>query len=95
MESQELATAQNLRAHVEWLAGQIGERNIFRPQALQNAAEYIESQWRRQGYAVERFGYEVSGIRCFNLEITRSGAEGSNSADWSTLRYGAWQPGSQ
>ena len=67
MESQELATAQNLRAHVEWLAGQIGERNIFRPQALQNAAEYIESQWRRQGYAVERFGYEVSGIRCFNL----------------------------
>ena len=74
MESQELATAQNLRAHVERLAGQIGERNIFRPQALQNAAEYIESQWRRQGYAVERFGYEVSGIRCFNLEITRSGA---------------------
>ena len=74
MESQELATAQNLRAHVEWLAGQIGERNIFRPQAFQNAAEYIESQWRRQGYAVERFGYEVSGIRCFNLEITRSGA---------------------
>lgn len=74
MESQELATAQNLRAHVERLAGQIGERNIFRPQALQNAAEYIESQWRRQGYAVERLGYEVSGIRCFNLEITRSGA---------------------
>jgi len=38
MERQELATAQNLRAHVERLAGEIGERNIFRPQALQAAA---------------------------------------------------------
>ena len=74
MESQELATAQNLRAHVERLAGEIGERNVFRPEALQAAAEYIERQWRRQGYAVERLGYELSGARCFNLEITRSGA---------------------
>src|SRR3974390_1655371 len=74
MESQELATAQNLRAHVERLAGEIGDRNVFRPEALQSAAAYIERQWRRQGYAVERFGYDVSGIRCFNLEITRSGA---------------------
>ena len=74
MESQELATAQNLRAHVERLAGEIGERNVFRPEALQVAAEYIERQWRRQGYAVERLGYEVRGARCFNLEITRSGA---------------------
>jgi Zn-dependent M28 family amino/carboxypeptidase len=74
MESQELATAQNLRAHVERLAGEIGERNVFRPEALQAAAEYIERQWRQQGYAVERLGYELSGARCFNLEITRSGA---------------------
>jgi Zn-dependent M28 family amino/carboxypeptidase len=74
MESQELATAQNLRAHVERLASEIGERNVFRPEALQAAAEYIERQWRQQGYAVERLGYELSGARCFNLEITRSGA---------------------
>jgi Zn-dependent M28 family amino/carboxypeptidase len=74
MESQELATAQNLRAHVERLAGEIGERNVFRPEALQAAAEYIERQWRQKGYAVERLGYELSGARCFNLEITQSGA---------------------
>ena len=73
MESQELATAQNLRAHVERLAGEIGERNVFRPEALQSAAEYIERQWRRQGHAVERLGYEVRGDRCFSLEITQSG----------------------
>jgi Zn-dependent M28 family amino/carboxypeptidase len=74
MESQELATALKLRAHVDRLAGEIGERNVFRPEALQAAAEYIERQWRRQGYAVERLGYELSGARCFNLEITRRGA---------------------
>jgi Zn-dependent M28 family amino/carboxypeptidase len=73
MESQELAMAQNLRAHVKRLAGEIGERNTFRHQALQAAAEYIEREWLQQGYAVERLGYELSGKRCFNLEITRSG----------------------
>ena len=65
--------AQNLRAHVKRLAGEIGERNTFRHQALQAAAEYIEREWLQQGYAVERLGYELSGKRCFNLEITRSG----------------------
>ena len=69
-----MATAQNLRAHVERLAGEIGERNVFRPEALQAATEYIERQWRQQGYAVERLGYELSGACCFNLEITRNGA---------------------
>ncbi len=64
---------QNLRTHVERLAGEIGERNVFRPRALQAAASYIEYQWEQQGYAVERLAYEVSGVRCLNLEITRGG----------------------
>ncbi len=67
------ASMQNLRAHVEQLAGEIGERNIYHPRALQAAASYIERQWEQQGYAVERLAYEVSGVRCLNLEITRSG----------------------
>ena len=72
---EEQALTQNLRTHVEQLAGEIGERNVFRPQALQAAASYIEHQWEQQGYAVERLAYEVSGVRCLNLEITRSGGE--------------------
>lgn len=63
----------NLRTHVEQLAGKIGERNIFRPQALQAAGSYIELQWEQQGYAVERLAYDVSGVSCPNLEISRSG----------------------
>jgi acetylornithine deacetylase/succinyl-diaminopimelate desuccinylase-like protein len=70
---EEQALTQNLRTHVEQLAGEIGERNVFRPRALQAAASYIEYQWEQQGYAVERLAYEVSGVRCLNLEITRGG----------------------
>ena len=73
MGDEEQALAQRLRTHVEQLAGEIGERNIFHPQALHAAASYIERQWEQQGYAVERPAYEVSGVRCLNLEITRGG----------------------
>jgi Zn-dependent M28 family amino/carboxypeptidase len=74
MAGDEQTLMRSLRTHVEQLAGEIGERNVFRPQALHEAAAYIERQWERQGYAVERLTYEVSGIDCFNLEITRDGA---------------------
>ena len=33
-----------LRKHVERLAGDIGERNLFVPDALQRAAQYIEDE---------------------------------------------------
>src|ERR1700737_1223810 len=71
--AEEQALTQSLRTHVEQLAGEIGEGNIFRPQALRAAASYIERQWEQQGYVVERLAYEVSGVRSLNLEITRSG----------------------
>ena len=70
---EEQALTQNLRTHVEQLAVEIGERNVFRPRALQAAASYIKYQWEQQSYAVERLAYEVSGVRCLNLEITRGG----------------------
>jgi hypothetical protein len=59
--------AWRLRMHVEQLAGKIGERNVFCPASLHATASYIEHEWEQQGYAV------VSGVRCLNLEITRSG----------------------
>src|SRR5262249_11885931 len=57
-----------LRAHVQLLAGDIGERNVFHPAALNDAASYIESEWGRQGYTVKQLSYEVSGVLCANLE---------------------------
>ncbi|MEW5943764.1 MAG: M28 family peptidase [Pseudomonadota bacterium] len=64
---------EELEAHVKALAGEIGERNVFRPQALQAAADYIEGQWRSQGYRVVAQNYQARGRRCANLEIERKG----------------------
>jgi len=71
--TEDQALTQRLRTHVDQLAGEVGERNVFRPQALHAAASYIEHQWDEQGYAVEQLPYEASRIRCLNLEITRRG----------------------
>ena len=64
-----------LRAHVQVLAGEIGERNTFRPQALRRAAAYIEQAWRNQGYTVTRHEYAMGRDTWANLEITRLGRE--------------------
>jgi Zn-dependent M28 family amino/carboxypeptidase len=63
-------TPEQLQHHVYTLAGDIGERNVFRPHALQAAADYITEEWRRQGYAVTPQPYQVKGVRCMNLEAT-------------------------
>lgn len=68
------ASSQRLRAHVERLAGEIGERNVFRPEALRAAADYIEAEWRNQGYQVVRRWYELSGTQWANLEVSRPGS---------------------
>jgi Zn-dependent M28 family amino/carboxypeptidase len=66
--------AKRLRAHVETLAGAIGERNVFRPEGLAAARDYIEATWRAQGYAVGAQEYEARGVSCANLEVSRPGA---------------------
>jgi hypothetical protein len=66
---------ERLRAHVWRLARDIGERNLFRPRALEAAASYLEREWREQDYAVETLAYEVSSVRCVNLEVTRRGGK--------------------
>ncbi len=63
-----------LRAHVHHLAGQIGERNVFHPQTLRAAGDYLRAQWASQGYQVLSQSYETYGVRCENLEVTLPGA---------------------
>jgi hypothetical protein len=49
-----------LKAHVEKLAADIGERNvIYKYDALKRSAEYIESVWRGMGYEVKSQPYTV------------------------------------
>lgn len=66
-------SAQQLRDHVAVLASEIGERNVFRPAALQAAADYIASVWEGMGYTIARQCYEAKGVTCANLEIVREG----------------------
>lgn len=65
--------AERLRAHVLRLAGEIGERNVWRPQALHAAAGYIRDQWQRQGHTVTAQGYTAYEVHSENLEITLGG----------------------
>ncbi len=73
MNCSEQTLAHCLRMHVQRLAGDIGERNVFVPVALQRAATYIEDERWALGYVVEGQEYDVSGVRCANLVAAREG----------------------
>lgn len=68
-----MITPDTLVRHVRTLAGEIGERNVFRPAALAAAADYITAQWQAQGYQVTPQVYTVRGVESANLEVTRCG----------------------
>ena len=68
-----MSLAQRLEEHVRMLAETIGERNIWRREALGDAAAYIEQQWLDMGYEVSPQTYDVDNVPCSNLEITRTG----------------------
>lgn len=58
-----------LRASVEHLAVTIGERNVHRPERLQQAADWIRGEWHALGLAVTEQSYDVQGVPCRNLEV--------------------------
>ena len=66
-------TEARLRAHVAALAGTIGERHIFRPRTLDAAADYVEAEWRDQGYAPGREAFAAGGATCANIVATLPG----------------------
>lgn len=66
--------ADRLHEHVNRLAGVIGERNVWRPQALHAAADYIREEWRKQGYDVGSQRYVAHRVESENLEVERAGS---------------------
>lgn len=62
-----------LRAHVQVLAGEIGERNVWRPRALRAAENYLRRQWESQGYRVAAHEVVFERERWANLEVSRAG----------------------
>jgi len=66
---------QELRTYVQHLAGQIGERNLFRYTQLVAAATYIRTSLTTAGYEVRRHTYDVAGQASENLEAELLGAD--------------------
>jgi hypothetical protein len=62
-----------LKRHVEALAGRIGERNVWRPEALAAAAGYIRASLEGAGYAVQAQSFESRGRTLQNLEVELPG----------------------
>lgn len=63
-----------IERHVRHLAADIGERNVYRPEALERAARYIEDTLSELGPTPERMEYEVGDLTVANLEVEISGS---------------------
>ena len=64
----EVALREELRANVQKLAGEIGERNMWHYPQLNAAADFIEDSFSRAGLRTRRDSYEVRGQPCHNIE---------------------------
>lgn len=87
-------TAAALKRHVVALAGDIGERNLYRAGTMERSADYIEGRFRAMGYEVRRQPVEVPARSLYatrrprtvyNLEVVKPGS----APDAKTLVVGA------
>ena len=63
-----------LRADVQHLSGDIGERNLSRYPQLNAAADYIEKSFREANLQSRRDSYDVNGLASHNIEVEIRGA---------------------
>jgi len=70
----ELVLREELRADVQKLAGEIGERNMWHYPELNAAADFIEGSFSRAGLRPRRDTYEVDGQACHNIETEIRGS---------------------
>jgi len=75
MTQQKKGLANRLRRHIYRLADEIGEHNVYHPEALHSAERYIEETFEAQGYQVTRQEYRVKNVRSANLEVSCRGSK--------------------
>ena len=71
----EVVLREELRANVQKLAGEIGERNMWHYARLNAAAGFIEDSFSRAGLHPRRDSYEMHQQACHNIEAEIPGAE--------------------
>jgi hypothetical protein len=64
----EIALREELRADVQKLAGDIGERNMWHYTQLNEAADFIDDSFSRAGLHPRRDSYDLHGQACHNIE---------------------------
>jgi Zn-dependent M28 family amino/carboxypeptidase len=62
-----------LAAHVRTLGGDIGERNVYHPAKLEQAAQYVEHQFRNLGFIPNVQEYQAGGQPVRNIDATQPG----------------------
>jgi hypothetical protein len=74
LSSDELTLRGELAADVQKLADDIGERNLSRYPALNDAAAFIEKSFEDAGLKPRRGSYEVHGKACHNIDVEIPGS---------------------
>jgi Zn-dependent M28 family amino/carboxypeptidase len=72
-----VALRDRLRRHVEMLGGTIGERHVWRPDALAQAAAYVARELEDAGYRITQQGFAARGQGVANLVAELPGREGT------------------
>lgn len=75
LSAEQTALRDELAAHVQKLAGEIGERNEFRYAELNAAADFIERTFSTAGLQPRRDSYELRGRTYHNIETEVRGTE--------------------
>ena len=81
LSSDEVTLREELRADVQKLAGEIGERNMWHYAKLNAAADFIEDSFSRAGLHPRRDSYEIRGQACHNIEVEIPPQQGATSAE--------------
>ena len=68
----------NLRLHVDRLAGQIGPRTLSEPETIEATIGYIEGQWSEIGHSNRRECYDAMGDEATNLIVECPGTKRSD-----------------
>ncbi|MGH7908752.1 MAG: M28 family peptidase, partial [Thermodesulfobacteriota bacterium] len=66
---EEIEIRNHIKKHVEVLAGEIGERNLWKYNNLEAAIGYIEKTFRELNYGVSSQDFVVEGKMAKNIEV--------------------------
>lgn len=72
---EEEGIANACRRHVNELAVKIGSRSLREPAALDRAAQYIETEFKKLGYAVKFEAFLYRGVTMHNIVAERRGSD--------------------